>query len=282
MNFSNPHRRSRASRAPYVCLSILLALTASRAMAQGPVGAGAGKQQLPDSPQPKPESIADVPMEATTKFVGYMTRTSLFFPEIAASPYPLSTKKKFELFVNRSISPAVILVSATSAAIGQARDVPPEFGQGAEGYGKRFGSSLARGASNNFFGTFVLASALHQDPRFFPRSNPSLWSTMKYAARTLVITRTDAGTETFNTSGLAGPLLGEGLANVYLPPSEQTVGKLFSRYGTDLAWTFAGNVLREYWPTIFKSMGLKNLKIMPTPAPVQTVAPTPAPSTPQN
>lgn len=267
----------RAILVASLCLLAGLSLSA-----QQPAGAGtasAPQSQLPDSPEPKSDSIMDSSIEATSKVIGYMTRTSLFFPNIATSPGPLSTGKKFKLFVNESISPSVLLISGMSSAVAQARNVPPEWGQGWDAYGQRFGASVARGASNNFFGTFVIDSALHHDPRFFPTSNPTLWGSIKYATRSLFICRTDAGGEAVNYGNLVGPMLGEGLANAYLPPSQQTVGKFFSRYGTDIGWNIGGNILKNYWPVIFKSMGFNKIKVLPAP-PKATIAPPPAATAP--
>jgi hypothetical protein len=84
----------------------------------------------------------------------------------------------------------------------------------------------------------------------------------------VVITRNDSGKDTFNTSGLLGPLAAEALANVYLPQSEQTGAKTAQRYGTDLAWRFAANMFKNYWPTLFHQMGLNRLKVIPDPDPV--------------
>jgi len=194
-----------------------------------------------------------------------MTKRSLFFPDIAASPHPLSVGGKFELFVNESISPETILISAFGAGFEQWRDTPPGYGQGAEGYGKRFGASMATGASSSFFGTFLGASVLHQDPRFFPQTHPTFWGSIKYSARRLVVTRSDSGNDVFNASGLIGPLAGETLANTYLPKTEQTGAKTGERYGIDLAWKFAANMFKNYWPTIFRDMELNHLGVIPTP-----------------
>lgn len=59
--------------------------------------------------------------------------------------------------------------------------------------------------------------------------------------------------------------MGEGLANVYLPAAEQTAGKTFERFGTDIGWRFAGNMFKNYWPTFFHGMGLNRLKVIPDP-----------------
>ena len=234
-----------------------LSVTAHSA-AQQPAGAGTNSQSLPDSPRPKQQSAADAPAQETEKFVGYITKRSLFFPDIAASPNPLSTGGKFELFANEAISPETILVSAFSAGFRQARNSPAGYGQGAEGYGKRFGASMATNASSSFFGTFLAASVLRQDPRFFPQGHPTFWGSVKYSARRLVVTRSDSGNDVFNASGLVGPLAGETLANAYLPKTQQTGAKTMERYGTDLAWKFAGNMFKNYWPTIFHDLGLQS------------------------
>jgi len=202
---------------------------------------------------------------STARFIGYATNPSTFFPDIATSAGPLTTGGKFKLFVNQSISPPYILAAAFSAAFDQARNVPEGYGQGWNAYGSRFGANMARSSSSSFFGTFLLASLLHEDPRFFPESKPSLWRSFKYSTQRIVITRNDSGRDVFNTSGLLGPLASEGLANVYLPLSEQTVGKTLTRFATDLAWRVGGNIFKDYWPTFFRNMGLNRLKVIPDP-----------------
>src|SRR5262249_9841471 len=196
---------------------------------------------------------------STARFIGYATNPSTFFPDIATSAGPLTTGGKFKLFVNQSISPPYILAAAFSAAFDQARNAPEGYGQGWNAYGSRFGANMARSSSSSFFGTFLLASLLHEDPRFFPESKPSLWRSLKYSTQRIVITRNDSGRDVFNTSGLLGPLASEGLANVYLPLSEQTVGKTLTRFATDLAWRVGGNIFKDYWPTFFRNMGLNRL-----------------------
>jgi hypothetical protein len=76
---------------------------------------------------------------------------------------------------------------------------------------------MARDSSSNFFGTFLLATALRHDPRFFVRNNLTLWRAVKHSLHRIVIIRDDSGAEVVNSSGLLGPLAGEALANTYLP-----------------------------------------------------------------
>jgi hypothetical protein len=180
-----------------------------------------------------------------------LQKKSLFFPDIVTNTGPLSPGGKFKLFVDNSISLSTIGFSAVSAAVSQADDSPTGYGQGWDAYGKRFGSSMGRQASSEFFGTFMLASALHEDPRFYPNVNPSLGRAITYSMQRVFVTRNDDGRDVANWSGLAGPLMAEGLANVYWPDRNRTVGDTFLRYGLDLATRAGGNLLREYWPVVY-------------------------------
>jgi hypothetical protein len=95
----------------------------------------------------------------------------------------------------------------------------------------------------------VVASALHQDPRFFVRSDLGFGGSVKYAIRRVFVTQSDSGRQVFNSSGLLGVMGAEGLANVYFPDTYRTAGNTFSRFGYDLMGNAAGNLLRQYWPT---------------------------------
>jgi len=208
-------------------------------------------QDHPDAPSAT-RSAQTGARKSPAGFFSTLNRKSIVFPDIATTEGPLSTGQKFKLFVDDSVSLSTLLGSAASAAIGQADDYPHGYGQGWDAYGKRFGASMARNASSNFFGTFLLASMLHQDPRFFPQRDPTFGGSVKYALTRVVITRNDDGNDAANWSGLLGPLMAEGLANAYWPEEDRTAGQTFRRYGVDLATTAGFNMLRNYWPVLFK------------------------------
>jgi len=213
-----------------------------------------GQAPIPDAPSATQSHARSAPQGALEPFLSVLTRRSIFFPDIAATPGPLSTGEKFKLFLDDSISPAQLTQSAFGAGIAQAEDSPSGYGQGGEGYAKRFGSSMARGASEEFFGTFMLASILHQDPRFFPELNPSFGHAAKYSLKRLFVTRNDQGQNVANWSGLLGAAMSEGLANAYWPEQDRTAGQSVRRFGLDLATRAGGNMLRDYWPVFFKKL----------------------------
>jgi hypothetical protein len=222
-------------------------------MAQQPQSAPDATSQSQDSQAtPKPAN----PIQSSVVLFKLLQQRSLVFPDIATGQGRLSTWQKFELAANNSVALSTIGQALIASGYDQAVNRPSGYHQGWEGYGKRFGADMARSASDNLFGTFVLASALHQDPRFFVKRNLSFGQSVKYAAVRVLYTSTDAGEKQVNYSGLIGPLLSEGLANTYYPEQNRTVGGTLTRYAYDLSWRFGGNLLRQYWPTINRRLRL--------------------------
>jgi hypothetical protein len=239
---------------------------------------------LPDAPQPKQDQAnqdqagQNQQKNPLTVPIGLIAKRSYVFPEIAYTPGALTPTQKFELFLSQSASPEQLFSSLAGAAIGQARDSLPGYGQGWAGYGDRFGSSLASGASTHLFGTYLLPTILHDDPRYFVKLHGTWKERVGHALARTVVIRTDEGGYRFNLPQTLGPLMAEGLANVYLPQGERTAGKTFERWGIRLSWGAASNLVKEYWPTIFKDLGISKV----APALKPTPPPTPPGEGPQN
>jgi len=210
---------------------------------------------LPDAPVPQDVQPAPQQKSQLKQTIEILGKRSIFFPELAHDRGPLDGKQKFELAVDETIAPSRFVGSAFTAGISQARDSL----QGWAGYGKRYGSSVASNASSHLFGTFLLPSVLHEDPRYFVKIFGSPRSRILYALTRVVVTRTDDGRPTFNWSNVMGGLMAEGLATSYLPESERTTAKTFTRFGVRIGFSALDNVVKEYWPTIFKSLRMNKL-----------------------
>ena len=230
-----------------------LLVTGSASIAQQRIVAN-----LPDAPTPKQQPSA--PQEKgkggfSKTTVGILSRRSFFFPDLAHTPgAPLDSGREFLLAADVTIAPSALLATAVSAAISQANDSWPGYGQGWEAYGKRYGAAMALNASTNVFGVFLLPSVLHHDPRYFPLVHASFGQHVAHALKRIVVTPTDARGQAVNISGLLGPLGAEGLSNTYLPDAERTTGKTFERYGIQMAIIAGGNIAKEFWPAIFKTL----------------------------
>jgi hypothetical protein len=220
----------------------------------GLLPATAQTSQSNSSPSSSNGQSPTAPSKATSKRPAASTniidKRSFFFPDLAHSGQPLSSSEKFRLAAFKSVSLGAFVGSAFGAGIGQAADSPAGYGQGASGYGQRFGASMAKNATSNLVGTYFLSSVLHDDPRFFVMGDRSLKQSIKYALRRIVVIRKDDGTEAFNWPGVVAPLVAAGVANTYLPEAQRTVGYTFENYGWSIATAAGVNLLKEYWPTI--------------------------------
>ncbi|MCU1241014.1 MAG: hypothetical protein JWO71_1740 [Candidatus Acidoferrum typicum] len=257
------------SRAPSQRLFlVLIALFVSMASGRACAAQQHVLANLPDAPTPKepldePQQKAATSRPTTTYDI--LSRRSFFFPDLAYTTRPLSSGQKFLLAADESAAPSALIVAAMSAGITQARNSWPGYGQGWNAYGKRYGATLALNASTDMFGTFLLPSVLHHDPRYFVLSHGTFSQKVGHALKSVLVTRTDSGGRAPNISGILGPLGAEGLANTYLPDAERSAGQTFERFGIQIAVIAAGNVAKEFWPAIFKTLRVG--KVMPGASP---------------
>lgn len=121
----------------------------------------------------------------------------------AGSVTPMAAGDKFKLAL-RYFDPYTFAFVALRAGVDQAVNNKREYGQGMQGYGKRYGADFADGLSNSFFATGVFPSLLHQDPRYFRQGQGSGFSRASYAASRALITRQDSGRKAFNFSEVLG------------------------------------------------------------------------------
>ena len=255
-------RRAREIRVLTLTSALLIAWLAIANVARAQSGdQSAQAATLPDAPTPQdPQQQVDNRQKSQFKHsIEVLGKRSIFFPELAHERRPLTPKQKLQLSVDETIAPSRFLGSAFTSGIGQARDSFHDYGQGWQGYGKRFGSSVASNASSHLFGTFLLPSITHEDPRYFVKLFGTPKNRILYAMSRVVVTRTDDGRPTFNWSYVLGGLMAESLATTYLPENERTAAKVFTRFGVRVGFGALDNVVKEYWPTIFKSLRINKL-----------------------
>jgi hypothetical protein len=169
----------------------------------------------------------------------------------AQNVVPLSAKQKFALFFRETTDPFTIISAAAGAALSQADNDDPKYGQGRGPYLERFGAAVADVTTQNFFSDAVLASLLHEDPRYF-RRGPELpfWKRLGYSLSRVVLTRTDAGKPIFNYAGIGGMATGIALSNAYYPDRSVNGTEVAKRFGTSVVASALSNILPEFWPDI--------------------------------
>ena len=132
------------------------------------------------------------------------------------------------------------------AGISQAENSEPGYGQGAAGYGKRFGAAFADGSIENFMTSAVFPSLLRQDPRFFQSGKGGFWHRTGYAMTRVIITRGDSGHSQANFSEVIGSALSQVFRRIAtIPVRIETCGTPrvcgVRRSGTILSPTWSKN-----------------------------------------
>lgn len=170
----------------------------------------------------------------------------------AQDALPLTDKDKFGLFVKGTLDPFPFVAYAMQAGISQATDTHNGYGQGAAGYGSRFGAALADGTSARFFSTFAFPSLLHQDPRYFRKGSGSSWSRARYSISRAFVTRGDSGGAQPNWSNVLGKFGGAGLSNLYYPQEDRGATLTLTRVAIGFSYQMLGNLAIEFWPDIHR------------------------------
>lgn len=194
---------------------------------------------------------------------------------------PLSPKQKFQLFFKSETDPWPFGLAAVVAGIGQADDSFPDWGQGAQGYAKRYGAAYTDAFIGNFFGNAVLTSWWREDPRYYQKGTGSMTGRALWAATSTVWCKRDKGTWGPNYANVIGNLIGSAIARAYYPASDRTVTDTITDGLTVSAEGIVGSEVIEFWPDFERRHNRKMAEKAARKAAQQQAAPAPAkPDTP--
>jgi hypothetical protein len=159
---------------------------------------------------------------------------------------PLNAKQKFSLAFHSITDPVEFLGTAIVAGAEQANNTFAGYGQGFQGYAKRYGSGYADDVSARMIGSAILPSLLHQDPRYFYKGTGSVRSRIYYAVSRAVVTRGDNGKAQPNYSHVLGSFAAGGISNLYHPAADRGVGLTLGNGLIETAASAADNLVREF------------------------------------
>ena len=170
-----------------------------------------------------------------------------FFVSYVPSAAPLTSKQKFELAWRSTIDPVTLVLTGVIAGGQQANNTFSGYGQGAQGYGKRYGANYADLVTHTFIGSAILPSLLKQDPRYFVKGTGSVRSRILYAIANSVICKGDNGRWQANYSDILGSLAAGGISNLYYPPQDRSGAALtFENAAIGIGTTAVANLLQEF------------------------------------
>lgn len=177
----------------------------------------------------------------------------------------INWKEKFSITLKGTFDPYEFVIVGVVAGIRQAEDAYPAFGQGAAGYGKRYGAAFADQADGNIMVGAVFPSILRTDPRYFRLGRGGFRHRFGYAAGRIFIARKDSGGHMFNVPEFLGNATAIGISNAYYPAANRSVSSNFTNWGLQMGIDAFGNELKEFWPDIHNRFSKKKSSQSPQP-----------------
>jgi hypothetical protein len=144
-----------------------------------------------------------------------------FYVSYVQDAVPLTSRQKFELAWKMAVDPVTFGVNGAVAGIQQAQNEFTGYGQGAQGYAKRYGASYANFVASTFIGSAMLPSLLKQDPRYFYKGSGRRRSRILYAIANSVVCKGDDGHWQANYSTILGSFAAGGISNLYYPAKDR-------------------------------------------------------------
>jgi hypothetical protein len=133
----------------------------------------------------------------------------------------LTTKQKFRLARKTASDPFTFVGVAAIAGVEQATDTFEGYGQGAEGYLKRFSATYTDAITATYIGSAILPSILKQDPRYFYKGTGSTGSRILYAVASPFFCKGDNMRWQPNYSNIGGTFASAGISYLYYPESDR-------------------------------------------------------------
>ena len=168
---------------------------------------------------------------------------------VTAQEYtPITASERWKRYFMGGFGPGAILKAAAASGITQWTDTPKEWQGGAEGYGKRFGSSYAKHAIESTMenGAAVL---LHEDNRYFRSIEPGFWQRSKHAIVSVFVARSDAGVEHFAFSRVGASAGAAFISRAWQPRSTTSSGDGAVSFGISMATKIGWNFFKEFRPS---------------------------------
>ncbi len=162
---------------------------------------------------------------------------------------PITAKQKITIAVKDSFDYPVYPTAGLFAVLYQLENQNPSFGQGMEGYAKRFATAYGDQMIGNMMTEGFFPAIFHQDPRYFRVAEGSKLHRTRLALQQIIICKNDSGHRTFNFSEWGGNAFATAIGNAYYPDTRDASDNL-EKWLIAVATDSFSNILKEFWPDV--------------------------------
>jgi hypothetical protein len=162
---------------------------------------------------------------------------------------PMTLSERFAYMERSMFGPKAFVFTALRAGINQWKDEPPEWGQGAAGYGRRYGSAYAQ----SFIRETLMhgsAMALHEDNRYFASGEQGFGRRLRYVIASAFLARHDDGSRHISISAIGSRAGAAFISRAWQPSSTNTAGDAAVSFGLGMAAHIGFNAMHEFLPRL--------------------------------
>ena len=194
-------------------------------------------------------------------FPALLARAQSFIPYApfldTAAPAPLTPVQKLDLAAHNLGDPANIATLADNSIFTVASNPHTACGPGWNGFLRSAGISFRQDATSEFFGTFLIPSVTHQDPRYHRMPSARVPRRIVHAISSTAISQSDNGAPMPNFANLLGYPIDAEIANLYVPDLRTNLPATASRVFAGYAASPIDNLITEFLPTVARHVHVR-------------------------
>jgi len=181
----------------------------------------------------------------------------------APSVQPPTQAEKFHTFIQEASSPLTLGAVGINASLMRDTELEHATPGPQPSLTALYKGVLIQKESSAFFGKYLYPSLLKQDPRYYPSTSSSFLGRATYAASRILVTRSDSGKRTLNTSYFLGVLTSVAISTAYRPYWARSTSEPFKTFGSTIGTDVGINLLHEFGPGIRRMLKEHAPKLVP-------------------
>jgi len=166
-------------------------------------------------------------------------------------PHPPGWKYNFTVANHQALDYSTFVFLGLTSLTAEGMDAHPALGKGVDGYWAYTWRGFLDKSDNTYLSAWLLASALHEDTRFYALGSPHHIVTRElYVISRQGIAKTYGGRQTPNIAGLGGKVLTQIVSRTYYPSSTTSYSALATKFGYSVMRDVGFSTIREFYPDI--------------------------------
>ena len=179
-------------------------------------------------------------------------------PIIASKNLPaLTPPEKGYLAVRDVIDPFNLVTVIGYSGVTIATNAHTAYGPGFTGFGRLAGYSMVEDVQGEFFGTFLIPTLAHEDPRYYRMPGRPFPLRLLHAISHTVVTQHDDHSPMLNYATLLTYPISAELTNLYVPGAAVSAPSTTKRIFLGLVTDPVGGVVAEFLPDVAKHIHIR-------------------------